>query len=208
MAQPKHQPLTFDTFEDFLVWEKRQETKHELVDGEPVAMAGASEGHNIIQGNIFASALGKLRGGPCRPFPSDMAMKTGSSKGRYPDVMIDCGPRNPANQSAPNPTVAFEVLSPETQQVDRTIKLAEYNAIPTIAHYVLVEQSEPVVHIYSRAATGEFMITPREIRGLDATFELPAVGISMTMAEVYEGLNFEIERTADSPPPTRSPWQR
>ena len=53
----------------------------ELVDGEPVGMAGGSEGHNVIQGNLFAAALAKLRGSPCRPFPSDMAVKTGTPEG-------------------------------------------------------------------------------------------------------------------------------
>jgi len=53
--------LTFETFEEFLEWERHQETKHELVGGVPVAMAGGNEGHNIIQGNVFASALAKLR---------------------------------------------------------------------------------------------------------------------------------------------------
>jgi len=80
MAQSQQKPLTFKTFEDFLDWERSQKTRHELIDGVPVAMAGASEGHNIIQGNIFAALLSRLRGGPCRPFPSDMAMKTGSKK--------------------------------------------------------------------------------------------------------------------------------
>jgi Uma2 family endonuclease len=95
MAQSQSRRLSFATFEEFLDWERHQETKHEFVDGEPVAMAGGSEAHNIIQGNLFAAALAKLRGSPCRPFPSDMAVKTGLQKGRYPDVTIDCGPRNP-----------------------------------------------------------------------------------------------------------------
>jgi Uma2 family endonuclease len=103
MSQPRSQVLSFATFEEFLDWERHQETKHELVDGEPVAMAGGTEGHNIIQGNLFAAALARLRGSPCRPFPSDMAVKTGFQKGRYPDVTIDCGPRNPGNQAAPDP---------------------------------------------------------------------------------------------------------
>jgi Uma2 family endonuclease len=99
MAQSQSRLLSFATFEEFLDWERHQETKHELIDGEPLAMAGGSEGHNIIQGNLFASALAKLRGSPCRPFPSDMAVKTGFQKGRYPDVTIDCGPRNPGNRA-------------------------------------------------------------------------------------------------------------
>lgn len=207
MAQSQSRRLSFATFEEFLDWERHQETKHEFVDGEPVAMAGGSEAHNIIQGNLFAAALAKLRGSPCRPFPSDMAVKTGLQKGRYPDVTIDCGPRNPGNQAAPDPRVVFEVLSRETQKEDRTIKLAEYSAVPSIAHYVLVEQSDNLVHVYSRVGTGDFIIRPREARGLDGTIELPAIGISMSLAEIYEGLDFNVEMDADAPRPTQSPWR-
>jgi Uma2 family endonuclease len=40
VAQSQSKLLSFATFEEFLDWERHQETKHELVDGEPVAMAG------------------------------------------------------------------------------------------------------------------------------------------------------------------------
>jgi Uma2 family endonuclease len=95
----------------------------------------------------------------------------------------------------------------ETQKEDRTIKLAEYSAVPSIAHYVLVEQSEYLVHVYSRVGTGDFIIRPREARGLDGTIELPAIGISMSLAEIYEGLDFNVEMDADAPRPTQSPWR-
>jgi Uma2 family endonuclease len=177
------------SFEEFLAWERRQERRHEFVDGLPVAMAGANEAHNIVQGNVFAAALAKLRGGPCRPFSSDMLVKTGTGQGRCPDVTIDCGRRDPANLFAPQPVVVFEVLSPETQRVDRTIKLAEYNATPSIAHYALAEPSEKLVHIYDRGAAGDFSLRPREVRGLGGAIELPSVGLTLTMAEVYDGLD-------------------
>jgi len=208
MAQPQHQPLTFETFEDFLVWERSQTTRHELIDGVPAAMAGANEGHNIIQGNIFAALLSRLRGGPCCPFPSDMAMKTGSRKGQYPDVTVDYGPRNPENRSLPKPTVVFDVLSPKTQGEDRTVKLWEYNKLPTIAHYVLVEQSEPLVYVYGRGTGGDFMLRPGKTRGLDGTVELPAIGVSLLMAGIYDGLDFNVELDADASLPTSSPWSR
>jgi len=207
MSQVQHKPLIFDTFEEFLVWERLQPTKHDLIDGVPVAMAGAGEGHNIIAGNIYFVARLKLGGdNPCRPFQSDMITKTGVNKGRYPDVTIDCGQRNVANQSAPKPVVIFEVLSPKTQKQDRTVKLAEYNAVPTIAHYVLVEQSEPLVHVYSRGGTGDFIIRPEEIEGLEGSLDLPAIGISMSMSEIYENIDFGDTVSVEPPPPL--PWVR
>ena len=178
MVEPQPSTLRM-TFDEFLDWERHQETKHEFVNGAPVAMAGGTEAHNVAQGNLFAAALTKLRGGPCRPFTSDMT--------------IDCGQRNPANLAAPMPVAVFEVLSPDTQREDRTLKLADYNATPSIAHYVLVEPSQPLVHVYSRGPHGDFLLRPQEVRGLDGNLELPAVPLTLTMAEVYEGLDFDTE---------------
>jgi len=138
MSQPNVEPLTFD---EFLRWEREQEYKHEFVDGQIVAMAGGTVAHNIIQANLIAAAAPKLRGSGCRPFSSDMLVRTGNGRGRYPDMTIDCGTPQGQDLVAPDPRVVFEVLSPETQRRDRTLKLADYNATPAIAHYVLIEQS-------------------------------------------------------------------
>ncbi len=188
MGQLNPKPLTFD---EFLAWERRQEFKHEFEDGQPVAMAGASEAHNIIQANLIAAVAPKLRGSGCRPFPSDMLVRTGIGRGRYPDMTIDCGPRRGENLVAPEPRVVFQVLSEDTQLRDRTIKLADYNATPSIAHYVPIEQGEPLVHVYSRGPHGDFNLRPQEVSGLDLVVELPEVGIALTMREIYDELEFD-----------------
>jgi Uma2 family endonuclease len=84
--------------------------------------------------------------------------------------------------------LVFEVLSEETQRRDRTIKLADYNATPSIAHYVLIEPAVLLVHVYSRGPHGDFSFRPHEVRGIDGVVELPAVAIALTMREIYEGL--------------------
>ena len=206
MAQRQQKTHTFDTFEDFLDWERTEEFRHELVDGVPVAMTGALEAHNVIQVNILLALGNKLRGGSCRPFTSDMIMKTGLRNGRYADVTVDCGPRNPANRSLPNPKVVFEILSPNTQREDRTVKLWEYNELRSIDFYVLIEQSLPLVLVYSRSDAGEFKLKPLEFEGLDGTITLPTIGTSLTMAEIYEGLDFNADIDPNAPPPTLSPW--
>jgi hypothetical protein len=129
MSQRNLKPLTF---EQFLAWERGQELKHEFVDGEAIGMAGGTEAHSVIQANLIAAAAPKLRGSGCRPFTSDMLVRTGTDRGRYPDMTIDCGERRAQNLVAPEPKVVFEVLSEDTQQRDRTIKLADYNATPSI----------------------------------------------------------------------------
>lgn len=188
MAQLNPQPLTF---EQFLDWERGQELKHEFVDGEPVSMAGGTEAHKIIQANLIAAVAPKLRGSGCRPFPSDMLIRTGAGRCRYPDMTIDCGQRRGENLVAPEPRVVFEILSEETQRRDRTIKLADYNATPSIAHYVLIEQGEPLVHVYSRGPHGDFNLRPQEVRKLDGVVELPATSISFATSEIYDGIELD-----------------
>lgn len=188
MAQIKPQPWTFD---EFLDWERGQEGKHEFEEGRAVAMAGGSEAHSTIQANLIAAAAPKLRGSACRALTSDMLVRTGTGRGRYPDMTIDCGPRRAQNLVAPDPRVVFEVLSVETQRRDRTINLADYNATPSIAHYVLVEPEEFLVHVYDRGPHGDFNFRPREVRGADGAVELPGVGIALTMREIYDGLDLD-----------------
>lgn len=178
-------------FEQFLEWERGQELKHEFVDGEAIGMAGGTEAHSMIQANLIAAATPKLRGSGCRAFTSDMLVRTGTEHGRYPDMIIDCGQRRAQNLVAPEPKVVFEVLSEDTQQRDRTIKLADYNATPSIAHYVLVEQAEPLVHVYSRGPHGDFNLRPQEVRGLDGAVDLPAISLSLTMREICDGLELD-----------------
>ena len=187
MASLQPQTMTFDAF---VAWEQRQAIRHEFVDGQVIAMAGGSQAHNAIQGNLYFAARTRLRGGPCRPFTSDMLMRTGRDNGRYPDLTIDCGVFRGDAQTASLPRVVFEVLSDSTQREDRTRKLADYNATPSVAQYVLVEQDEPLAYVYSRTAHGEFSVVPREVKGLDGVIELASVGASLPMAEAYEGIVF------------------
>ena len=179
------------TFDQFLDWERGQEFKHEFVDREPVGRAGGTEAHSAIQANLIAAAAPKLRGSGCRTVSSDMLVRTGNGRGRYPDMTIDCGPRRGETLVAPEPKVVFEVSSEDTKQRDRTIKLADYNATPSIAHYVLIEQSDPLVHVYSRGAHGDFNLHPQEVRGLDGMVELPAVNLSLAMSQIYDGLELD-----------------
>lgn len=183
---------TFQTFEDFLAWERQQDTRPDLVDGVPVARHPASAAHHAIQDNLFLSAHRERRGGHFIPFVANLILQTGVRSGRWPDMLIIDGEQwRPGVIVAWRPVVVFEIVSPETQALDRTIKLGEYDSGTNVAHYVLVEESMPLVHVYSRGQFGGFIIEPETIRGLDGSFDLPAVGYSLGMAEIYGGLPAE-----------------
>lgn len=65
------QPL-YLTSEEYLNLEAQSDIKHEYIDGEIYAMAGASDAHVTIAGNLFAQLLRHLRGSGCRIYISDM----------------------------------------------------------------------------------------------------------------------------------------
>jgi Uma2 family endonuclease len=58
--------------EDYLQGERTSEIRHEYVGGHVYAMAGASDDHKRIAGNIFGELRERLRGKRCEPFMVDM----------------------------------------------------------------------------------------------------------------------------------------
>jgi len=71
---PKEEYEPF-TFKDYLEWESQNEIKHEYFAGEVFAMAGASDDHDLVTGNMFASLHNHLRSTPCRVHTADMKLK-------------------------------------------------------------------------------------------------------------------------------------
>ncbi|MFL6274970.1 MAG: Uma2 family endonuclease [Blastocatellia bacterium] len=58
--------------QEYLAIERASQQKNEYFNGEIFAMGGASERHNLIVGNVFASLHAQLRGKPCKVYSSNM----------------------------------------------------------------------------------------------------------------------------------------
>ena len=63
------------TVSDFLDWENEQGTKHELIDGEMIAMTGGTVAHASLIMAIGARLFNHLQGTPCRAFTSDLKVQ-------------------------------------------------------------------------------------------------------------------------------------
>lgn len=172
--------------EDYLEGEKTAEVRHEYVDGYVYAMAGASDDHNRIAGNIFAELRTRLRGGKCEAFITDMKVKippTFADAFYYPDLLVTCDPTDSAKYFRERPAVIFEVISPDTERTDRREKAIAYRQILTIQNYVLVEQDRLAVTILHRAEPGW---RKEEIAGLDAVLKLESLGVEIPFSAIYE----------------------
>jgi len=190
MSEPQHRRMTP---EEFLEWQTRQDKNYELVDGIPVlplkAMTGATLRHDHVTVNALGSLHNQLRGGPCRPRTTDIAVRIPRGGIRRPDLTIDCGPMQDRSMEAQEPRVVFEVLSPSTVNFDRIRKLDEYKSHPSIRVILLAETRAPKVGLWRRAEVGWAV---EEYDGLGATIDLPEIGASLSLDDLYEGLAFEV----------------
>lgn len=182
MAQPAPSLLTAA---EYLAIERSSSTKHELFQGQLVAMAGASLEHNVIVGNIVAALHAALRDLPCVALPSDMkVLVRASGHYYYPDASVVCGTAEFADNERDaivNPTVVVEVLSDSTERRDRGDKFHDYRSIPSCTDYLMCSSTEPLIEHYTRD-TDSWRL--REY-GLGELLTLRGVDIRLSVAELY-----------------------
>lgn len=174
------------TPEEYLAAEELSETKHEFVDGVVYAMAGASRQHIEITGNLLHALRTLLEGKPCRAYGADARVKIWRDRSTYfyyPDGVVDCSGSTEGDFE--EPTVIFEVLSPSTERNDRGDKKTNYQSIPSMRVYVLVDQSKSAVTIFRRGPSDDSWAM-EFVGDLAASVELPEIGCSLPMAAIYE----------------------
>jgi Uma2 family endonuclease len=181
------------TPEEYLALERRADQRSEYYGGEIFSMSGASETHNLIAGNIFASLHAQLRGRSCRVYMSDMRVKV-SPTGlyAYPDVVAVCGERqfdDVQRDTLLNLNVIIEVLSPSTEAYDRGNKAAQYRQLPSLLEHLLVSQERMHVEQYIRQADGQWLFS--EASGKDARIHLPSINAVLALAEIYDNVPFD-----------------
>ena len=178
--------INFLTVEEYFQFEQTSEIRHEYVDGEIFAMAGASEEHNLIVTNIIALLRPHLRGTPCRTFASDMKVKVKVQKADifyYPDVLVTCEQNDNERYFKTSPNLIVEVLSNSTKTTDKREKRLNYQNIESLQEYVLVSQDEIKVEVYRKDIQGNWLM---QILGKDDELRLDSIDLTITMAEIYE----------------------
>jgi Uma2 family endonuclease len=166
--------------DDYLAGEKVSDIKYEYIDGYVYAMAGASNNHNLIAGNVFLALANHLKKKPCRPYVSDMKVKIGS-KYFYPDVLVDCSNLTGDSYYTEQPIILVEVLSKSTRRMDETTKRMAYMQIPSLQEYILIEQDIVDVEVIRRQ-TG--WLSEHYFLGDELT--LSSIGLTLTVEDIYE----------------------
>ena len=172
--------------------ETSAETKHEYHDGEIIEMTGGSINHNSILINLIVLLKLALRGTNYRLQSSDLRLWIPQyNRGLYPDLMIIAGEpllSDNRNDEILNPCLIIEVLSPCTSGYDRGDKFRYYRSIPQLNQYLLVSQGEILIESYSKTSDNNWLL--QEYTPARGIISLDSLGISLNLADIYEGVDF------------------
>lgn len=169
--------------QDYLQGELLAETRHELMDGQAYAMLESSEDHNLISLNVASELRNQLKGTLCRTFMVDMKVKAGHDF-FYPDVMVVSQQDNGSNYYKTAPVIIVEVLSKSTRRFDKTNKRLQYQQIPSLEDYVLIEQDSAEIEVFSKQNHWQ---SAYYYLGDEITFA--AIGVTMRVEDIYYQVN-------------------
>ena len=175
--------------EEFLQWNLSQDRRYELVDGYPVplrALAGATAQHDTVVVNLVGLLGTQLRGNECRPRTANTAVRTKINCARRPDVTIESAPLVLGALEARKPIAVFEVLSPTTRKIDRSVRLQEYRRHPGLRTIVHIDPDEMDVLVYTRNVTGDW--DDERFEQPETTIRIADMPVALRLADVYDGV--------------------
>ena len=187
---------TYLTPEEYITLERKaipdaDTVRSEYMNGEIIAMSGASLAHNLITGNVFANLYIRLRDSGCLAFANEMRVSIPSVNSYfYPDVGVVCEePRfeDDVFDTLLNPIVIVEVLSPSTEAYDRGDKFAHYRQLQSLQEYILVSQDKVRVDHYVRHAA-QWILT--DFQKLEQQLPLTSIQCELPLHEIYERVPF------------------
>ena len=175
---------TVMTAADYLAWEAGQTERHEFVDGETFAMAGAEDRHVTVSGNLYIALRQHLSGSPCRTYMSGMRLSVAAAGSYfYPGVMVTCSAADQASALVKaEPKLIIEVLSLSTAADDRGQKFSYYRSLPSLQEYALVDLDTRRTDGYRLGADGLWVLHPFEA---GEAVHLASVALNITSAQLF-----------------------
>ena len=187
---------TYLTPEEYIAFERKalpdgEIIRNEYLNGELIAMSGASRAHNLITNNISGELRTLLRGRGCETYASDMRVSTPLTTSYfYPDVVVACEEplfEDDVFDTLLNPIILVEVLSSSTEAYDRGEKFAHYRQLTSLQEYVLISQDRVCVEHYRRQEK-QWIFT--DFQKIEETLSLVSIQCELPLQEIYELVTF------------------
>jgi Uma2 family endonuclease len=179
-------PMTIAEFYEFTD-QCPDEEKWELIDGDPILNAAPSRLHQAIVKNVlFALTLRERELSAAWEVLPGLGVRVSDINRPEPDLLIL--PRTDValglqGRDRSDVLVAFEVHSPSTKDRDLRWKRAAYTSLASLTHYVVIAQDAVEVVVFAR----DNGFAERRLRSFTDLVDVPALRISLPLAEIYRG---------------------
>jgi Uma2 family endonuclease len=170
---------------EYLEFEQTAKDKHEFVDGQVFAMAGASDAHNRMTLRLAALML-EAETENCRTYSSDMKLQIGEIY-YYPDILVTCSETDLRQNKKTQPCAIIEILSNSTADIDRGEKWQNYQKLESLKTYVLLDQTKVTAEVYQRLEDDAWRYEKLE---LGSKLKIPCLNLEVLLEDVYRGVEF------------------
>lgn len=181
------------TVAEYLEFERESDIRHEYINGEVNAMAGASPNHNRITMKLSYRLYGNLTGKTCEVFGGDQRVQMERYKTYfYPDLSVVGGEpqfTDDKPEALQNPILIIEVLSPTTEKFDRDEKFSLYRQLDSLREYALVSQESPRIACYYLNENNIWEFS--DAVGLESSITFKSLDCTLSLADIYEHVVFE-----------------
>lgn len=178
------------TPQDYLQNEEKSSIKHEYINGEVYAMAGTTDSHNTIAGNLYTLIRNHLRGTDCRVYFADIKARLEKRNCfYYPDILVTCDPQDRETSTYKRfPKLIIEVLSESTESFDRGDKFNDYQTLDSLQEYVLVNSQHQRVEVFRRYEPKRWFYGSYD----EGTFCLESLNWTLNLSAIYEDVELPI----------------
>lgn len=144
------------TYADMLEWDT--DTRYELYDGRPVALASPAPRHQEIVSELNRQFSNYLLGKKCKVYPAPLDVRLFARKGDrpgdadtvvQPDLLVLCDPGKLDKHGVLGaPDLVVEILSPTNAVYDRLLKFNLYREAG-VGEYWIVDPDERIVTVFT-----------------------------------------------------------
>jgi Uma2 family endonuclease len=174
------------TVDEFLAWDAPGETRWELVDGEPIAMAPTSRTHGALQlelGRLIGNHLEGARS-PCTVIaaPGIIPRVRANENFRIPDLTVTCTRYETEEYDVSNPILIVEVLSP-SNRADTWRNVWAFTTIPGLQEILLLSSTSVRAELLRRGSDGSWPAASTVIE--DGDLILDSIDFTVSLDDVY-----------------------
>jgi len=175
------------TYADYLTWDG--DSRYEIIDGVPYAMAGASSAHQEISMALSVQIGAFLKGKACRVYaaPFDVRLNANDKDDTVvmPDLLVVCDKSKiKKNYCIGAPDLIIEILSASTAKLDRIIKLNRYMRAG-VREYWIVDPDNETVQVFL-LKDGNYYVSAYDYDKIDTIPVHVLDGCEINLNDVFE----------------------